>query len=48
MTFVDSEVPTLLGEPLDGLLFTASACSSALRLERAWDPECRTDGGAAR
>ena len=22
MTFIDSEVPSLLGEPLDGLLFT--------------------------
>lgn len=22
MTFIDSEVPPLLGEPLDGLLFT--------------------------
>ena len=28
MTFLDSEVPSLLGEPLDALLFTCVACRS--------------------
>jgi hypothetical protein len=35
MSFLDSEVPASIGEPLDGLLFTCVVCPSADRLPGA-------------
>jgi hypothetical protein len=49
MTFIDSEVPALLGEPLDALLFTCVGVPECAEAAAAClGPDCRTHGGAAR